>query len=104
MAQTYSGGAITVVVTGIQLASGAASTSGTIPNDSSGNKPSYIRVAATAPACVRLGKTTATAVNTDLQVQPGDAVILQVPKGYDTIAVIQVSAAGIVQISPLENS
>jgi hypothetical protein len=37
-------------------------------------------------------------------VQPGDAVILQVPKGYDTIACIQVTAAGIVQVSPLENS
>lgn len=104
MAQTFASSGITVTTTGIQLASGAASSSGTIPNDSSGNKPSYIRVAATAPACIRMGKTTATAVNTDLQVQPGDAVILQVPKGYDTIACIQVSAAGIVQVSPLENS
>jgi hypothetical protein len=104
MAQTFGGGGITVVTTGIQLASGAASSSGTIPNDSSGNKPSYIRVAATAPACIKLGKTTATAAAGDMQVQPGDAMILQVPKGYDTIACIQVSAGGFVQISPLENS
>jgi len=104
MAQIFNAGFVTVTNTGIQLASGAASASGTIPNDSSGNKPNYIRVAATAPACVRLGKTSATAVNTDLQIQPGDAVIMQVPKGYDTIACIQVSAAGIVQVSPLENS
>jgi hypothetical protein len=104
MAQTFGGGFFTITTTGIQLASGAASSSGTIPNDSSGNKPNYIRIAATAPACVRLGKTTATAVVTDMQVQPGDAVILQVPKGLDTIACIQVSAGGFVQVSPLENS
>ena len=104
MAQTFGSGFVTVTVTGVQLASGAASSSATIPNDSSGNLPNYIRVAATAPACVRLGKTSATAVATDLQVQPGDAVIMQVPKGIDKIACIQVSAAGIVQVSPLENS
>jgi hypothetical protein len=38
-----------------------------------------------------------------LQVQPGDAVILQVPTGVVTIAVVQVSSPGVVQVSPLEN-
>lgn len=104
MAQIFAGNGITVTVTGATIATTATSASVAIPNDSSGNKPNYVRIAATAPACVRLGKTTATAVTTDLQVQPGDAVILQVPKGYDTIAAVQVSAAGIVQISALENS
>ena len=42
------GGFITVAVTGITLASGAASTGAVIPNMSSGEKPRFIRIAATA--------------------------------------------------------
>jgi hypothetical protein len=93
---------ITVVATGVSLATSATSNSATIPNMSSGELPRYIRIAATTPACIRLGKTTATAVTTDLQVQPGDAVTLST-NGYDRIAAIQVSGPGIVQVSPLEN-
>jgi len=104
MAQIFGGGFVTVVSTGVSLATSGTSASATIPNDSSGRIPNYIRVAATAPACVRIGQTSATAVTTDMQVQPGDAVILAVPKGYDKVAAIQVSAAGVVQVSPLENS
>ena len=104
MSLTYSSNAVTVTVTGATIATTGVSASVTIPNDSSGNLPSYIRVVATAAACVRMGRTTATAVTTDTQIQPGDALIMQVPKGYDKIAAIQVTASGIVQISPLENS
>lgn len=93
---------VTVAVTGIQLASGAASNGATIPLASDGVIPRYVRIAATAPACVRLGVGTQTAVATDLQVQPGDATILSV-NGRTHVAVIQVSAGGFVQISPLEN-
>lgn len=94
---------ITVVKTGVQQASGAASAGGTLPTAQSGEVPRYIRVAATAPACIRIGAGAQTAVATDLQVQPGDTVILSVPRGFTHFAVIQVSAAGIVQISPLED-
>ena len=97
------GGFITVSVTGVALATSAVSNSTTIPNMSSGEKPRFIRVAATQPACVRIGAGAQTAVTTDLQVQPGDAVILQVASGVVTIAVVQVTAAGVVQVSPLEN-
>lgn len=98
------GGYITVSsqTTGVSITTSGTSASATIPNMSSGELPRFIRVAATQPACVRLGKTTATAVTTDLQVQPGDAVILTV-NGNDRIAAIQVSSAGVVQVSPLEN-
>lgn len=96
------GGYITATVTGITLASGAASTGATIPNMSSSEKPRFIRIAATAPACVRVGAGAQTAVVTDLQVQPGDAVILTTNNATH-FAVIQVAAAGVVQISPLEN-
>lgn len=103
MSQTFSSSSITVIATGVSITTSGTSASATIPNDSAGNIPRYIRVAATVAACVRLGKTSATAVTTDMQVQPGDAVILHVPSGMDKIAAIQVSAAGVVQVSPLEN-
>ncbi len=100
-------GAITVSsqgsTTGISIATSGTSASATIPNMSTGELPRFIRVAATAAACVRLAASgTPTAVTTDLQVQPGDAVILSV-NGNTKIAAIQVSAAGVVQVSPLEN-
>ncbi|MFZ6653794.1 hypothetical protein [Undibacterium sp. TJN19] len=98
------GGYITISsqTTGVAIATTATSASASIPAMSSGELPRFIRVAATAPACVRLGKTAATAVTTDLQVQPGDAVILSV-NGNDKIAAVQVASAGVVQVSPLEN-
>ena len=94
---------ITVVKTGVQQASGAASAGTTIPTCQSGEVPRYIRVAATAAACIKLGIAGVTATTADLQVQPGDAVIMHVPSGMTNFAVIQVSAAGLVQVSPLEN-
>ena len=98
------GGYITATVTGITLASGAASNGATLPNMSSGEKPRFIRIAATQPACVRVGAGTQTAVVTDLQVQPGDAVILMIPTGITNIACIAATGTtGIVQVSPLEN-
>lgn len=103
MSQTFSSSAITVVSTGVAITTSGTSASVTIPNCSSGELPRYIRIAASQPACVRIGVSAATAVTTDMQVQPGDAVILQLPSGYTKIAAIQVSSAGVVQVSPLEN-
>jgi hypothetical protein len=98
-----SGSFITVAAVGVQQASGAATSAAiTIPLMSSGEIARYIRVAATAPACIKLGKTTAVATVNDLQIQPGDAVIMSV-NGNDKFAVIQVSTAGIVQVQALEN-
>ena len=102
MANRFDGAPLMVFATGVSITTSGTSASATIPNMSSGELPRYIRVAASQAACVRLGKTTATAVTTDLQVQPGDAVILCVA-GCDKIAAIQVAAAGVVQVSPLEN-
>lgn len=93
-----------ISVTGISITTSGASASATIPNNSSGNLPRYVRIAATAAAYVRFDKTTATAVTTDMLVQPGDSQILAVPAGCDKVAAIQDAAAGKVQVSPLENS
>lgn len=103
MAVKFDGSPISVFSTGISIATSATSASATIPLDSAGNTPRYIRIAATAAACVRLALTgTPTAVTTDLQVQPGDAVIIATG-GCTKIAAIQVAAAGVVQVSPLDN-
>ena len=103
MSQTFSSAAITVVANGASITTGASSASVTIPTCSSGEYPRYIRIAASQSACIRIGTTAATASVTDLQVQPGDAVILMVPSGYTKIAAIQVSNSGVVGISALEN-
>jgi hypothetical protein len=92
---------ISVAKTGIQLITSATSAGATIPLDSAGNVPRFIRIAATQPACVRMGVGTQTAVVTDLQVQPGDAVVIST-NGQTHIAAIQVSVGGVVQVSPME--
>ena len=94
---------ITVVKTGINIATSGTSAGAALPPASSGEIPRYIRVAASAPACFRMGAGAQTAVVTDLQIQPGDSVILAVPQGFTNCAAIQVSAAGVVQVSPLED-
>lgn len=104
MSQTFQSTGVTIVATGFSAATGAASASTTIPNDSSGNKPSYIRVAARNECYVKLGVAGVTATVNDVLVQPADSIILQVPKGVTTIAYIQGTAAGQVNVSPLENS
>lgn len=94
--------ALTVSVTGISIATSGTSAGATIPLDSAGQIPRYIRVVATQAACVRLGSGAQTAVTTDMQVQPGDSARLAV-NGRTHIAAIQVSNAGVVQVSPLED-
>lgn len=95
--------AIMVMKTGIAITTSGTSAGGTLPTMLSGEVPRYIRIVATAAACVRIGAGAQTAATTDLQVQPGDAVILAVPSGVTNIAAIQVTAAGVVQVSALEN-
>lgn len=103
--------AVTVVAPGVSITTSVASASATIPLDSAGNVPKYIRVSATASACVRLGTGTPVAVSGDLLVQPGDAVILPTC-GYTKIAAVWAAAsgngvftgAGAVQVSPMENA
>jgi hypothetical protein len=77
----------------------------TIPNTQAGTKPRFVRVAATAAAHVQLFKDGAgTATTADTLVQPGDAITLAVPNGLTNIAAIQSAAAGLVQVSPLEDA
>lgn len=101
MSNTFEG-AVMVVATGVNISTSGTSASATIPNMSSGELPRYIRVTASTGAYVRIGNGTVTAVNTDMMVQPGDAVIIAV-FNLTKIAALQVSSPGVVQVSPLEN-
>jgi hypothetical protein len=104
MAQTFASSSITVAAVGFSAATGAASASSAIPNDSSARAPSYVRVAARNECYVKLGTSGVVATTNDILIQPADSVILQVPKGITHIAYIQGTAAGQVNVIPLENS
>ena len=103
MAYTYHSG-VTISAVGFSAATGAASAATAIPNDSSGRAPSYIRVAARNECYVKLGTAGVAATTNDILIQPADSLILQVPKGITHIAYIQGTAAGQVNVVPLENS
>lgn len=104
MAQIFGGAFISVTASGFSAATGAASARTAIPNDSSGRAPNYIRVAARNECYVKVGDSTVTATTNDVLVQPADSVIMHVPKGLTHIAYIQGTAAGSVNVVPLDNS
>lgn len=103
MSQIYGGGFMTITTVGVSAATGAASASSAIPVASDGNRPRYIRVAARNECYVKLGTSGVAATVNDILVQPADSVILAVPLGITHIAYIQGTAAGQVNICPLEN-
>jgi hypothetical protein len=92
---------IDVNLTGVNITTSAASASSLIPVNAAGLVPRYVRVAATANARIKVGKTTATALATDTLITPNEAIILNC-SGADTIAAIQDTAAGSVNVVPLE--
>jgi hypothetical protein len=103
MAQIFIGYPI-ISKTGANITTGAASADITIPLDSSGNVPRYLRLSATAACTFRTGSGAQTAVATDCQIQPGDSLIISLPGGHTHIAAIQVTVAGQLNVTPLENS
>lgn len=91
-----------VTQTGVRSATGAASAGGTLPLNASGAVPRFVRIATTAAAHVRIGKGAQTSVNTDLMISPGEPTILAT-LGADNYAAIQAVAAGVIQISSVED-
>ncbi|ALK96981.1 hypothetical protein AB595_04730 [Massilia sp. WF1] len=94
---------LTITTTGANIATSGTSARVPIPPAQSGEIPRYIRVIATAAAHIKMGTSTVTAVAADLMVQPADSVNLVVPRGITHIAAIQDTAAGTVNIVPLED-
>lgn len=99
---TKTGPAIQVSATGLSITTGAASAGGALPVGASGLVTRYVRVSASVAACVRVGNGAQTAVATDMLVQPGDAVLLNCIR-CTHIAAIQLAAAGIVIVTPVED-
>lgn len=87
----------------VSQATGVSSAGAALPNDSAGNVPRLIRVAATAAAYFRLGSGgVPTATSVDILVQPGDAIVIAT-NGRTHFAAIQVAAAGTLSVTPLEH-
>ena len=94
--------AIQVLSTGVNVATGVASAAGAIPNNSAGTLAKFVRFAVTQATDIRLGTGTPVALATDMMVLPGESPILAT-LGLTNFAVLQVAAAGVVQVSPVEN-
>ena len=94
---------MTVVKTGVNIATSGTSSRVLLPFASSGEVPRYVRIAASVAAHVTLGTVATNAQSTDMLVQPGDAVTITVPRGMTYVAAIQDTAAGTVNIVPLED-
>jgi len=92
------------VTTGSTVTTGAASATVAIPNGSAGVLPRFIRIAATTESYIKLGVAGVTATANDTLVQPADALIIPVPNGVTTVAYIQGTSAGKVNIVPIEAS
>ena len=88
--------------TGINITTSGVSAGAALPVDSGGANPRYIRIAVTAATYVRVGTGAQTAVSTDMLVNPNDAVIVPT-LGRTHIAGIQVTAGGVLQVSPAED-
>lgn len=102
MSQTYEGGPVAIDVSGFTAATGAASARTAIPVDRSGNLPRYVRVAGINECYVRIGDVNVVATSADTLIQPADSLIMAVlQRPY--IAYIQGTAAGKVNVVPLEN-
>lgn len=94
---------MTILAVGVSAATGAASARSALPTATSGEIPRFVRVSARNECYVKLGNSTVTATGNDILVQPGDSAVLTVPRGITHIAYIQGTAAGQVNVVPLED-
>jgi hypothetical protein len=94
---------ITVTTVGSTIATGAASTSIAIPPASSGEVPRFIRLSSTNGVHAKLGTSDVEATDDDMLINVSDALVINVPRGVTHIAAIQESAAGKLNVVPLED-
>mgnify|MGYP000978170371 CR=1 FL=1 len=92
---------IDVGATGVNITTSGTSSDETIPNNAAGELPKYCLITATAACYVRWGVGAQTAVTTDMLV-PANVPLAIKTHGADTIAAIQVSSGGTLNVTPLE--
>jgi hypothetical protein len=93
--------AIQIQAAGVSITTSGTSASQAIPNDSSGRKARYVRVACTALAFIKFGASGVAATSSNILIMPGEAEIFIV-SGNTHIAAIQQAAAGVVNVTPIE--
>lgn len=94
-------GPVGITASGSNITTGAASASVAIPNTAAGDRPQFVRVACTVAAYVKVGASGVTAAAGDILLNPEHQLLLKV-RGHTHVAAIQVSAAGVVNVSPVE--
>ena len=94
--------AIQIQAAGVTLTTGAASTNSAIPNTASGTRPNYARIQSTAFCFVKFGAAGVTATSNDILLSPNESEIYKV-SGNTYIAGIQQAAAGLLNVTPLED-
>lgn len=93
--------ALQILKTGVSITTSGTSAGASLPTTLNGAVAQYVRIAASAAAYVRLGTGAQTAVSTDMMVNPGEAIVVATG-GCTHAAALQVAAAGVVQISPVD--
>jgi hypothetical protein len=92
--------AITITNPGVSLATSGASASAALPVVS-GSVPSYCRFSTTAACHIRVGVSGVVAATTDTLLHPAESIILRTGS-LTHVAAIQSSAAGALQVSPVD--
>jgi hypothetical protein len=95
--------ALSILAEGLTVTTGAASARSPIPADSAGVKARYVLVAANTECRVRIGLADVVATDNSCMVFPGLSQLLLAVGGATHIAYIQGSAAGKVNIQPIED-
>lgn len=92
---------IQVTGSGASITTSGSSASVAIPTTASGTPARFALVTCTAAAYIRPGDGSVTATTTDIILQPNYPLKLVVA-GFESLAALQVSAAGKVNIVPIE--
>lgn len=87
---------------GVSITTSGTSASQTLPNNASSLKPNYVRVQVTAFAYIKFGVSGVAATTTDILMSPNEPEVFAI-SGNTHIAAIQQAAAGVVNVTPLEN-
>lgn len=93
--------AFKVTGSGASITTSGTSSSEAIPNTSSGTRPRYALITCTAAAYILPGDSSVAATATDIILQPNHSLKMDV-SGFTHLAALQVSAAGKVNIIPIE--
>lgn len=87
---------------GTTITTSGTSANAAIPNNGSGKSPNYVRVQASAFAYIKFGVSGVAATTNDILLSPNEPETFAV-SGNTFIAAIQQAAAGVVNVTPLEN-